>query len=85
MSKLILEFNLPEDREEADLARRASDMASALFDIRQEVFRPARKHGYSNPEIAAFLNKHPEGCELIALLENLFTEVVNDNNVGDLT
>lgn len=55
MSKCILEFNLPEEHEEAQLAFKAGEMHLALLDIAQEIFRPARKHGYSNPEIEKLL------------------------------
>lgn len=48
MSKAILEFNLPEEEAELDMALHAGDLHATLWDIAQEVFRPARKHGYND-------------------------------------
>jgi hypothetical protein len=44
--KATLEFNLPEDKELLDNALMAENYKAAFFEIWQEVFRPARKHGY---------------------------------------
>ena len=55
--KAVLEFNLPEDKEDLDLTMQASSMHSALWETRQEVFRPARKHGYPDTAIATLLEK----------------------------
>lgn len=87
--KGILTFNLPEDAEDFKLAQRAGRMACALFDIRNEVFRPARKHGYSG-EIGEFLNTLSEeekdrALSLIGLLENKFSQVCEENDVSELT
>lgn len=81
MSKVILEFNLPEESDDANLAMKAASMASAIFDIRQEVFRPARKFGYSNQDIQQFIDKHPESVELIGMLEKLFSQVLEEHDV----
>lgn len=45
--KATLEFNLPEEREEFEAATNGSNCKAALWNISQEIFRPARKHGYS--------------------------------------
>lgn len=55
--KGILEFNLQEERDEFETAVMAPNMRSALFDVRQMVFRPARKHGYSQVEIQELVEK----------------------------
>ena len=46
--KAILEFSLPEEQEEYEITRQAGKMHSAFWTIGNEVFRPARKHGYSD-------------------------------------
>ncbi len=51
MPKAILEFNLPEEQEEFDTAVNAGKLSGFVFDVEQEVFRPARKHGYSDATI----------------------------------
>ncbi len=49
--KAILEFNLPEEQEEYEITRQAGKMHSAFWTIGNEVFRPARKHGYSDQRL----------------------------------
>jgi hypothetical protein len=88
--KAILEFNLPEEQSEFDLATRAGNMHAALWDIAQEIFRPARKHGYNNQDIQAALNHTdtvttPEGygagTELISQLEKMFYEILEEHKI----
>ena len=58
--KGTLEFNLPEEQEEFEQAVNAGKMSAALFDIRQQVFRPARKHGYNRADIQQLIDKLDE-------------------------
>jgi hypothetical protein len=58
--KGILEFNLPEEQDEFDQAASAGKLSAALFDTRQQVFRPARKHGYSRDDIQQLVEKLDE-------------------------
>lgn len=46
--KATLEFNLPEEQEEYEINKQAYKMHAALWNVGTEVFRPARKHGYSD-------------------------------------
>lgn len=46
-----LTFQLPEEQEEFDTVLKAQPMSTALFEISQELFRPARKHGYMDHRI----------------------------------
>jgi hypothetical protein len=55
--KGILEFDLPMEQEEFDAAANAGKLSAALFDVRQQVFRPARKHGYSRADIQQLVEK----------------------------
>jgi len=57
MSKAILEFTLPEDQHEFQQTLKAPFMESALWSIAQEVFRPARKHGYPNDTLQNLILK----------------------------
>lgn len=83
--KAILEFNLSPGSEDADefkLAIQASRMAAALGDILQELFRPARKHGYSDLNLADMVAQHPEySSELINMLEERFHKILQDRGV----
>lgn len=53
--KATLTFSLPEEQEEFNLATHASRYHSALWDTSQEVFRPARKHGYPQRNLTQLL------------------------------
>jgi hypothetical protein len=54
--KATLEFNLPEEQEEYEITRQAYKMHSAFWTIGNEVFRPARKHGYSDERLHALIH-----------------------------
>ena len=55
--KVLLKFNLPEDREEYENAMNGSKYASQLEEVTQRIFRPARKHGYSDRKIQELIDK----------------------------
>jgi len=81
--KANLEFNLPEDDMEFKQASKAGAAFAALDDIKNEIFRPARKHGYSDENIRALLEKIGEdGNELIGLLESKLYEILNNHEVN---
>jgi hypothetical protein len=46
--KATLTFNLPDEEREFKDAVNGGNMSIAIFNIQQEIFRPARKHGYSD-------------------------------------
>jgi hypothetical protein len=58
--KGILEFNLPEESGEFEDAINAPKYRAALFETRQQVFRPARKHGYGRHDIHVLLTRLDE-------------------------
>jgi len=84
MSKVALHFDRA-DRADNKMFLRAitaDDVYAALYEISQNVFRPARKHGYNDHVITALLAKSPdEASELIGELERLFFTILADNNV----
>jgi hypothetical protein len=80
--KAILEFQLPEEQEEYELANKALDMHSALFDTGQQVFRPHRKHGYSDENIQALLDKlGQDGYDLVSALESKYYDILREYNL----
>lgn len=81
MSQVTITYQLPEDTEEMNLAMSAVSMHSALWEIAQEVFRPARKHGYPDRTIQDALDKCNEGEELIHLLEKRFYEILEEHGI----
>ena len=59
-----------------------------LSEIRQKVFRPARKHGYSDVSLNTLIEQAGEDAEgnnialeIISILEDKFNEILEDNNV----
>ena len=103
--KGILEFNLPEESGEFEDAINAAKYRAALFETRQQVFRPARKHGYGRHDIHVLLTRldelvathakdeaswptdeygHPQdGTHLVSMLESLFSQILEENGVGE--
>jgi hypothetical protein len=84
MPNVRIGFKLPEEQHELDLALAAGKMASALHEITNEVFRPARKHGYQDESLQAMLNAHPSGVEIVARLEDLFHTIIREHDLNDL-
>ena len=78
--KATLEFELPEEQESFDIAARAGLLHAALWDTAQEVFRPARKHGYAELRLHE-LNAIEEVNEAISLLEKKFYEILEDKGI----
>ena len=93
MPVLTLKFKLPEESEEYRSARLGSKYQIALERIFNEVFRPARKHGYSDKELqtlserpfisdpkARFNLDHaaPVGADLISKLEILASQILRE-------
>jgi hypothetical protein len=56
MPKATISFTLPEEMEEFKDAVHVQDYKSVLYHLEQDVFRPARKHGYVDSEIQTLIN-----------------------------
>lgn len=70
------------DKHDIERTLKASDMCAALFQISQEVFRPIRKHGYSDREIQDLTLRDPElARDLVGALEHLFYEILEDRGI----
>lgn len=84
--KAILSFNLPEDKEDFKLAQNGGKLANAIFEMRQRLFRPARKHGYPEGAISDLLNglskkEKDAALKLIDVLEQEFSRICEENEV----
>jgi hypothetical protein len=80
--KATLTFTLPEETDDFDWARKGFDAFSALNDVRNEIFRPARKHGYSDREINALMDKlGDDAVQLIHELECRFNAILFDHKI----
>jgi len=82
--KVTINYDLDneEDRSSYERHRIAAGACHALWEISQKVFRPARKHGYSDIRIEKLMRSFDDSEELIGLLEELFFEILDDNGVG---
>lgn len=86
-AKLI--FNLPEEREEFELAQNGVNFSIALNEIKNEIFRPARKHGYNDANIQKLVEEldnvsDGKATELISLLEERLYQIINSNGLSHL-
>lgn len=95
--KGTLSFSLPEEREEFETAVNAGSYKAALWEIAQQVFRPARKHGYGDPAVQRLLDALDEvkvpsmdgytedmvggGTELVSQLEKLFYQILQEEGI----
>ena len=50
---------------------------SAINAIKEQVFRPARKHGYADPRLNKLVENDEKVLEVIGLLEDKFHEILN--------
>lgn len=75
MPKAILEFNLPEEREEHEDALKGSTYKCQLDDVWNKVFRPRHKHGYSNEVLNKFVQTST-GRAVMDELEKLYREAI---------
>lgn len=85
MAKGILEFDLSEpfEREAHMRAVKADSAYRCLWDIENEIFRPASKHGYKDEEIQSLLEKTGvDGEFLISLLKQKFLQILEENGVS---
>lgn len=101
MSKTIsITFKINDAGDEADFkqAMKGKDMALALWDMDQNLWRPSWKHGYSQSEIADIIGKIDEACDkyysnipeadrpdargLISQLHKLYREILDNHDVN---
>lgn len=79
--KAMLEFNLPEEQEEYEIAVKAWKHKHAITRIHQEIFRPHRKHGYSDEDLKK-LCKNEKVLEAISVLEELFHKILEEEDIN---
>jgi len=68
--KAILEFNLPDDQEEYDLAVKAQDMMRSLNDVRNYLRAKSKYETEDEAKWEAYNEVHQQ-----------FFEILNDNNI----
>jgi len=86
-AELKFKFNLPEERSSLLRTIKATDCYIAFFEIANEVFRPSRKHGYSDIELQK-INEYLEGDhaevvgDVIGLLEKKFFNILEHYGIN---
>jgi hypothetical protein len=60
---------------------KSSDMRAALLAVREEIFRPARKHGYMDATLQKLINHNETSVELISLLEDMYNGILDRYDV----
>jgi len=97
--KATLEFDLddPNDRLAHIRCTKATDIYIVLNKIANEIFRPARKHGYSDKNLEELFDKCPNdvvvkyknisyednaGIGIVGLLEAKFYEILQEHGVN---
>lgn len=86
MPTATLKYKLPDEDYEFYCATNGANALLALWDIQQEIFRPAKKHGYPDPKLHKLIEEAPEGqgdniCEAISILEDKFHEILNEYKI----
>jgi len=81
MPTVMIKYALPEEDAEMKLALKANEYQQALSRVSQEIFRPARKHGYSNAKLQKLLDDNEIGYEIISILEDMFHEIVREEDI----
>lgn len=75
--KAILEFNLPEEREEFELAQKGLAYKHQLDEVWDKVFRPRHKHGYGNKILDKFMNTE-RGQSIMNELESIYQDILKE-------
>lgn len=82
MVKAKLEFDWDntelDDERLFDAMRQGPQALAALREIGNEIFRPARKHGYNTKALKALTD---EQAEMIGVLEKMFYDILRNNNI----
>lgn len=79
-----LEFDMADsdDASEFRRATKASEAFAALWEISQEIFRPARKHGYSDTTLSEAMDSETvDKSELIHRLEVKFYSILEERGI----
>lgn len=84
-NKLILTFEFDDENDEHfRTISNARNYKNALRYVRENIFRPARKHGYSDSRLNELIKQNPVAIlQVIELLEEEFNQILNDNSLSD--
>lgn len=77
MPKGMLEFDLPSEQEEFDIAIKAGRYQLAVEEVWERLFRPYYKHGYANETLNKLANTKSGGV-IIEELAKIYREIVEE-------
>lgn len=84
--KITIEFDSenPEDMERHDEMMKASKYRSVIDRVSNEIFRPAREHGYSDRNVERLMVECGDKAdELVGELERLYCEILSEYGIDD--
>lgn len=92
--KAVLRFKLPDEADCLEAAlesienhlykgiiTKKSKAMQALGDIHEQVFRPARKHGYKDPELNKLIEANEDIRTVISILEDHFFQILKESEI----
>jgi hypothetical protein len=86
LKECVLSVDLGDPDEESALLQciKARDAFIALGAVREDLFRPARKHGYKDKRLQDLFIQNEEAiAEFVYELERRFNEILSDNRLDD--
>jgi hypothetical protein len=90
--KIVMEFDSEnfEDMELHKIMLKANAAHAVIHEIRQQLFRPARKHGYDDPELNKLIDDsgmtqdgYTRGSMIVEALEKRFGEILEEYDVKE--
>ncbi len=78
--KATITFTLPDEAEEYAECMNAAKYKNALWDVRQLIFRPIRKHGYDE-ETFDELSQNDQVRAFVEFLETKFNHILEENEI----
>lgn len=87
MKTVTINFEIDNDFDVQECLQALSHQKAftALDEVTQQIFRPARKHGYSDRKIQELLEKcGDDGYELVSKLEELYRDILEENEISNL-
>lgn len=76
MPKVTLQFNLPEEKQDAEVAQKAWDLVIVLSEM-DNYLRAINKYGHED-------FKDPSSCEAAQKIRDKLWELLNNRNIGEL-
>lgn len=85
-SELKFEYDTEDYQDKLEIKRimKSQEVFTALHEVGEKIFRPARKHGYSDEKLRDLLNKSEHGNEIISLLEEKYHDILRESEILDL-